>query len=506
MRIFAWTALLFMAHSLSLAAVYNLKVVTDASLDYSDLPSLVRSATSKWNTPEEKCWAMFYWNHIARRQTAPMNLHGMALTDPIRQFNDYGYTMCSTISGINCSIWDAMGLKPKYWDISNHTVSEVEYGGRWHMYDNSMTAIYTLCDGKTLAGVAEIGATGSCHASGGKSEAGHIAKYHCLMGTSPRGFLTGADTIRSLDEEYRCFNPNGLKYRSYFYDWDRGHRYIFNLRDDESYTRHYRSLGKTADFFVPNNGKDPEAANTRYHIRGNGTWKWKPTLTADFALLAHSFTNVIHLNGGGVTPARASEPAEIVFKIEGANVITALKIHGKTGRSGYRDSMSLAVSTVNGLAWKEIRRSLIGLQALDVTLTNEVNGAYEVLVKVSLGGAAELREIEFETTTMLNSKTQPKLMLGKNTVYVGTGEQTESIVVWPDLQGTNYKPYVVEEKNIATRSKHPGYMGVTVRGKTKRTGLRCVSRRCTARRRARQLRRPALQSRTEVPHRFSPFL
>src|SRR4026209_73661 len=107
--------------SISFASVYNLKIVTDASPDYSDLPSLVHSTTSKWKTPEEKCWAMFYWNHIARRQTAPMNLHGMALTDPIRQFNDYGYTMCSTISGMNCSIWDAMGLKPKYWDIRNHT-------------------------------------------------------------------------------------------------------------------------------------------------------------------------------------------------------------------------------------------------------------------------------------------------------------------------------------------------------------------------------------------------
>src|ERR1051326_62035 len=113
-------------------AVYNLRVVTDASPDYSDLPSLVRSATANWPTPEEKCWALFYWNHMARRQTAPMMLHGLALTDPVRQFNDYGYTMCSTISGINCSIWDALGLKARYWDISNHTVPEVEYGGGWH--------------------------------------------------------------------------------------------------------------------------------------------------------------------------------------------------------------------------------------------------------------------------------------------------------------------------------------------------------------------------------------
>src|SRR6185295_11112626 len=65
---------------------YNLKVVTDANPDYTDLPSLVDSATSRWETPEEKCRAMFYWNHIARRQTNPIILHGMAHTDPIRQF------------------------------------------------------------------------------------------------------------------------------------------------------------------------------------------------------------------------------------------------------------------------------------------------------------------------------------------------------------------------------------------------------------------------------------
>ena len=436
------TALLAASCAVSWAAVYNLKVVTDASPDYSDMPGMVRSITAGWKTDEEKCWAMFYWNHIARRQTAPMNRHGLALTDPIRQFNDYGYTMCSTIAGINCSIWDAMGLKAKYWDISNHTVPEVEYGGRWHMYDNSMTALYTLCDGRTLAGVAEIGAPGACAASAGKSEPGHIAKYHCLMATSPRGFLSGADTIRGLDEEYRCFNPNGLKYRSYYYDWDRGHRYILNLRENESYTRYYHSLGQSAEFFVPNNGKDPEAANPRYHLRGNGVWKYKPALTP------------------------ATRTGEVVFKIDGANVIAALKIRARLRTKDAADVATVSLSTVNGLAWQEIWRSdSPGEQTLDRQLVAEVNGAYEVLVKFSLPGKAgaadaQLQEVEFETVTMLNSKTQPQLTLGRNTIFVGAGEQTESIVFWPDLQGANYKPYVVEEKNIATRSKHPGYMGV----------------------------------------------
>jgi hypothetical protein len=471
-------------------AVFNLKVVTDASPDYSDMGSLVGSITSRWETTEQKCWAMFYWNHIARRQTAPMMLHGMALTDPIRQFNDYGYTMCSTISGINCSIWDAMGLKPKYWDISNHTVAEVEYEGGWHMYDNSLSALYTLCDGKTLASVADIGKAGACAASGGKSEAGHVAKYHCLTSTSARGFLSGADTIRSLDEEYRCFNPNGLKYRSYFYDWDRGHRYILNFREGEVYTRHYRSLGKTPEFYVPNGGKDPEAANTRYKIRGNGVWTFKAiplrgeekgprngsplsprrgegeSQADSLAKIAHSFSNLVVLSHGGVAPAQLNKPGEIIFKINGANVITALKIRGTVFRKRDPDAVRVAISTVNGLEWKEVWQSKrTGEEPIDLKLIEAVNGAYEALVKVTLLGStkaqdAQLRNLEFETTTMLNSKTQPKLALGKNTIYIGAGEQTDSIVFWPDLQGEKYKPYVVEQKNIASASRHPGYMGV----------------------------------------------
>ena len=148
------------------AQVCNVKVVTDANPDYSDLASMIRSATGRWTTPQEKCWALFYWNHLARRQTSPMIVHGKELTDPIRQFNDYGYTMCSTIAGMNTAIWRHMGMPVRFWDISLHTVSECFYDGRWHLYDNSLSAIYTLCDGVTIAGVEDIGRDGACSALG----------------------------------------------------------------------------------------------------------------------------------------------------------------------------------------------------------------------------------------------------------------------------------------------------------------------------------------------------
>jgi hypothetical protein len=435
----AFSTALLAAAALARADVYNLKVVTDANPDYSDLDSLVHSATSNWETDKDKMWAMFYWNHIARRQTAPMILHGKAETDPIRQFNDYGYTMCSTISGINCMIWQHMGYQVKYYDIAVHTVPEVFYDNGWHHYDNSLSTVYTLCDGKTIAGVEDIGKTMGCPASGGKEEAGHIAMYHALNGTGPDGFLEGADTIRDLRHlGEHTFQPGALKYRYYTNDGERGHRYILNLRDGESYLRSYARLDKVAGdgaaskdkysadpaYFTPNGKtkdgkpKDPESSNPRYHIRGNGVRTYVPTRIAE----------------------------DGIYKVEGANVITSLKITADS-------SGAMSFSTNNGMTWSDVPNT--GSGEVDAKLIDEVNGAYEVLVK-----APNAKNPKFETITQLNAKTQPKLNIGKNTIYVGAGDQTESIVLWPELQADRYKPMAVESVNMKTKQEHEGWNAV----------------------------------------------
>ncbi len=452
---------------LTLAQVYNVKVVTDANPDYSDLESMIHSTTSKWSTPAERCWAVFYWNHIARRQTAPMILHGQELTDPIRQFNDYGYMMCSTIAGANCAIWHHMGMDVRFWDISQHTVSECFHEGRWHIYDNSMSALYTLCDGVTIAGVEDVGKDGACTASGGKVEPGHIAKYHCLNATSNNGFLTGADCPRDLAEEYRCFKPSGLKHREYYHNWDWGHRYILNLRPGETYTRYYRSRGEEPEYFVPNNGKDPESVNERYRIRGNGVWVFQPGLTpTEFERSMERASNIRALASGGLQPVKPQMPAEAIFKINSANVTTSMNVHANFHRQSDSDRAGISISTTNGLVWQDVwTADETGNVSAHLDLVEVVNGAYEILVKVTMKASRAvdqvlLKDLKIETNTMLNSKTQPQLRLGKNTVHVGLGEQTDSIVFWPDLQGSKYKSYVVEEHNVATQDEHPGYLGV----------------------------------------------
>ncbi len=126
----------------------------------------------------------------------------------------------------------------------------------------------------------------------------------------------------------------------------------------------------------------------------------------------------------------------------------------------------ILVSTTNGLSWRDVwKAQRPGRSSVRLDLVEPVRGAYEVLVKIllsgkSAGAAARLNRVEIETITQLNTKTQPKLLLGKNTVFVGAGEQTESIVVWPDLRGERWKPFAVEHKNVAARKEHPGYLGV----------------------------------------------
>lgn len=477
---------IFMACCAAHAEVCNVKIVTDANPDYYDMPSMIHSITSKWPTPKEKCWAMFYWNHFARRQTTPMEIHGLELADPICQFNDYGYTQCSTISGINCGIWYNMGLTPRFHDVILHTVAECEYDGAFHMYDNSLSALYTLCDGKTLASVADLHAVTGCALSGGKQEAGHYVLYHCLTATSPRGLLIGSDTARSLKDEVHVYSKDF--YRNYYFNWDWGHRYTLNLKDGEVYTRYYYKLDdpsiakeKKGDpkYFVPNPeikgaDRDPESTNRRYHQRGNGVWKFVPSLSAaDYQKAIYHAGNITAKDGLGLHPEKPGALAEIIYLVQTANVAASQTLSGTILRKTDKDNARISISTTNGLHWKEVwKADGIGDLPVKVDLIDEVSGGYEILVKIELQSqaAAEdaaLKALEIDTRTMLNAKTNSRLTLGKNTVYVGAGDQTESIVIWPDLRGDAYKDYIVEERNIVTDAQHTGWHGVLRAAKPK---------------------------------------
>jgi hypothetical protein len=442
------------------------------------MESMVHSITAKWPTPREKCWALYYWNHLARRQTTPMVLHGYELTDPIRQFNDYGFTQCSTIAGINCGIWNYMGYKSRFWDIANHTVPEVEYEGRYHMFDGSMSNLCTLCDGKTIAGVEDIGEEVGCEASGGAKQRGHRALYHSLYATSPNGYLQGSDDTRSVAGWGGCFRNRNQPKGFYNQEW--GHRYILNLLPNAVYTRTYtRSDGgdkpapedrkqykNDANAFVSNPevkdfGGDGESPNPRYRIRGTGRWDFHPDLSARNVARQIVSRQNIQTVDRGLAPAQAGRPAEVVFKLNSANATASLLIAADFVLRTDQDQAKLSVSTDNGRTWKQMWASRPGQASARVKLRDEVNGQYETLVRAELfaksqPGDALLKDLRLTALTEFNTKTNPALNWGRNTVYVAAGAPSESIVYWPDLRGDTWKPYASDSENMTTGANEYG--------------------------------------------------
>jgi len=452
------------------AAVYNLRVISDASPDLTDFDSFLQSTTSRWETPEQKVWALFYWAHILKRQTAPIVLHGLEVTDPIRNFGDYGFTMCSTITGINQSLYEALGLRHQYWDICNHTVSQVEWDGRFHMIDSSMSHLVTTDDGVTLASLQEAAA-----------DSARLVKERSLYSTSPNGFLTGTDASRSLPDVVNpttgtvsngfgdAFCATGLKYRDYYYNWDRGHRYVLNLREDESYTRYYRRLGSGPEYWVgtenvnvpdPTNKKELDSTD-RFGLRGNGRWTFTPKLTADgWAAAAYRSANIVAA-GGGLQPAVAGAVAEVIYKVQAANAITSQQVRAEFSRMDAAAQATIAVSLNHGLTWRDV--ATLGAETgfavpLAANLRDEVSAAYETLVRVQMTAPAgsvdtiRLTGLTIETITQVNAKALPKLNVGRNEIFLTLGEQSDTMSLWPELRGDYWKNDVYDSRNIASQS------------------------------------------------------
>lgn len=450
------------------SAVYNLRVLSDGSPDLSDLKSFVHSTTSRWPQNRDKVWALYHWTRTLKRQTAPMVLHGLEVTDPIRNFVDYGFTMCSTIAGIHQSLFDAIGLRHQYWDLCNHSVSAVEYDGKFRMIDASMSNLVTTDDG-ALATVQEAAA-----------DSARLVRERSLYGSSANGFLTGSDNIRPIIDAtspadgtpipgfYRNFCSTGLKLRDYYYNWDAGHRYVLNLRPGEAYTRHYRPLGSTREYWVGSERiASPDPAQTfdidstgKFGLRGNGTWTFTPSLTQDgWARAAYRSSNIAALAGGGLEPDVSGRAADVIYKVQAANAIASQTIRAQFSKSIAAATATFAVSLNHGATWTDVGG--LGAEvgngiAVSIPLRDQVNGAYETVIRIRMSdsgtaGGVILTALTIDTITQVNARALPRLNVGRNEIYVGLGNQTDTMALWPDLRGDLWKRDVYDFSNIASQ-------------------------------------------------------
>src|SRR5262249_52812430 len=156
------------------------------------------------------------------------------------------------------------------------------------------------------------------------------------------------------------------------------HRYVLNLRDDDSYTRYYHPLGTTPEYWVPSEKvAAPDPANTQqidpsnaFGLRGNGSWSFTPPLSADAWTRAVYSSANIAAAGAGLQPA-AGQLAEVVYKVQAANAIASQEIDAQFARTDASATATLSLSINHGRTWLDVG-----------TLGSPVGAAIPLVVKL----------------------------------------------------------------------------------------------------------------------------
>lgn len=115
---------------LASAAVTDVKVTTDTSIDCSSIDSIARDLYRSCKTDEDKAVAtwyfvrrtMFHWPHIPT-------------WDSVELINSYGIGLCGYQSQAFAQICQAGGLKARTLHMPGHVLAEVYYDGDWHFFD-----------------------------------------------------------------------------------------------------------------------------------------------------------------------------------------------------------------------------------------------------------------------------------------------------------------------------------------------------------------------------------
>jgi hypothetical protein len=473
------------------AAVYNLHLVTDNVPDYTDLPSLVESATGNWQNPQDKCIAIWRWGRRGRHQMSCATEGGRYILDPILHFNSYGAMNCGIVSLLNIACWRQLGYGARYIQLGDHTVSEVSWddGRSWHLFDSSMS-IYCYNHEGQVASCEEIKEAHACALSGGKSEPGHYYLYHyapaCGTHPGPTGWRCAADQPvafgRTLEAGASSYT-NGFDVDRYCQMARYGHRYVLNLRPYESYTRYWSPLnrdrqGTEADgdlaYFRPMpNGSDPDGPHGENHIRGNGRWVFEPGLSLPACRELFYDDQDVRLRsedgvGPNLHPAQAAVTARAAFKIYAANVITSMRIDARGLRTTEEDSLSLCVSRDAGLHWQPVWNvKETGRQEMHTILREEVAGVTQCLLGVEMRAGRNPSDVGLDslrvvTITQLDRLTLPKLTLGVNEVLLRADEQVETTELWPALHAGTYRQTACAEDNVFRDKQADGMYKATL--------------------------------------------
>jgi hypothetical protein len=455
--------------------VCHVKVVSDKVPDMTNLQTWKKAYIKDGMSDAEK--AMTVWKTVRsfQHQEAPPVefLHQeLAVQDPFKIFNVYGYSLCSIAScDIECLARSA-GLKARGRIINSHSVPEIFYDGEWHLLDASLMCYFPKADGKLasvdeiMAGIKEWYDKNPGYKKnndklvqfmrGGNWKKGPEVLSRCPS-YDENGWLEAATHgWYSTMQEYDG-SANGI----YEYGYTQGYEVNIRLRQGERLTRNWSNKGlhvnmnggggepgcmkmKTGQDSLRYTPKDGDIAPGRV---GNGTLEYDmPVATPAYRGGAFSTDN---LEDGRARVKDASKPGVLVVRMPSSYVYL-------TGRLKFTSSGPVAVSFSdnNGMDWKEIS-NVTSTGPQEVDLSPLVLRRYDYRLKFELKGkGAGLDALRIEHDIQNSQRALPALTAGKNTLTFSAGPAESTVTV----EGcTNAES---KGKNLFYTDFHPEVNGV----------------------------------------------
>lgn len=373
----------------------------EGAIDTSSVPAMVKSIIKPSMSDREKAQAIWQFTTTYFSHSVPSWEAANRLDNPVRLINSYGYGFCDEFAAINAALWEAAGLKSRYWFLGGHTVSEVYYEGGWHLYDSDAKE-YWLNERGEVAGVEELA----------QNPALILKKADRL------GFLAtdieAAKMAALFQDERRRIVP-----KPYF---DNTGELAINLRQNE--TMIFDLVEKNPAYALPYDGD-----KKNYPFRcANGEIVYSPSLK-DYSKLFPEDNVVKSEFKPRLRPYDSNRPAEFIVPVESPYIILGASLRVDYTRKDEKDRLEIAVSTDGGRNWEEVwqaqgvgnRQETVAVKQLDGTTRGQALYGYLLKFRiVSPAGKSGFNGFSLRTRFQFNPETMPRLTSGKNTIYIRT--------------------------------------------------------------------------------------
>ncbi len=446
------------------AKAYNIRMRRSDMPDTTDVASVLNSVITGGMSEVEKAKAIwrvvFQYTH---QDTPPQEMIAGCTHDAIKLFNVYGYRMCCCSSACVETLANAAGFQDsRTQGLTGHNVSEVYWGGAWHMLDSSL-----ICYFKWGSGV--IASVDDIHNNPGTL----ITQAACPTAIYYTSDWYPAGTHRLSDAVTEYGTLSGECADGYSNGHSVGYRCLLTLREGETLVRSCTNDGSQEhvnkdgaggppgciDKFAGSAGPDceymnlqiPDQSSTYYYVHpsyhggivGNGTLTYAPDLAGGgYRRGMESEQNLACTADDAQSPAlhlASTGTGTLVIRMQCPYIFLEGSIDATFKRASGGDGVKVYISTNNMLDWQEIySASSTGTFPETIDIGSYVYRRYSYYLKFELSSGGSATDVGMDSLTVSNlvqhaQRAMPFLVQGDNEIIVDSGNATSTVTIEPCL-------------------------------------------------------------------------